>query len=452
MDWGWPVAGRWRGGDPEHAVSQLLRRADPLAATDPGTAAGLQQQALDLIRELKAAAPDDPVHNQMLGSVGYQLGASLTAADRPGEAVEALAGAERAYLELPATFAQRDAWVADVRARRAVALAGHGKGVSAVGDAQTAVETWRRLVAGGADVLDLARTLALAADALAVFGDPDLAVAAADYAIREYLHNAARINASRSQGAHAPYLVRACLVAIMVHGANGRREPASGAEEILRGTLSGRLPATITPQDLMAVVPTALGSRIREGKAPDLTLTLAAALRRAAPGDPGPRLLRELTRPAVDVALLMPCDRTSAATAHVAGLELAGLAQRVADNNPDVAVRIGVEAHHLFAWASEQQTLAMRYELGTVGPPWARSLLLCARLAERRGDLVLAEDLASWAGGVATQLMPFALIDPQARTAARDSLQAHGALLQRLGEHDRAADALAAARTLGDLP
>ncbi len=90
----------------------------------------------------------------------------------------------------------------------------------------------------------------------------------------------------------------------------------------------------------------------------------------------------------------------------------------------------------------------MRYQFQDFGPAWARVLLACSRVFQERGDPAMALDLAAWAGGVALQLGPFALLDRPMFELVRDCLERHAGLLAASGDQQAGEEALAAVRTL----
>jgi hypothetical protein len=77
---------------------------------------------------------------------------------------------------------------------------------------------------------------------------------------------------------------------------------------------------------------------------------------------------------------------------------------------PVEGLRLGLEAHYVFAIESRRQTPQMRYQLAEFGPHWARALLSCARFYAVAGNGRMAEDLAGWLRGVALGLAPFGFL------------------------------------------
>jgi tetratricopeptide (TPR) repeat protein len=416
-------------------VARLLRRAQ--AAVRDGrftVAAAAQRAAADAVRA--AARPGDARADHALGQVLCELGESLLSGGQPEDAVRVLDEAEEAYERLPRRFPVGDL-VADVQIRRAVAYGLAGSGASAVVDAQSAVLHHRDR---RGDPRGSARALAVNADVLAAYGDPDLAVGSADRSIRLYLARDVDDPADVAQ------LRRALAVAIAVHSAQGRHDLAEQAGAVARrvGGLAG--PA-----------PTVLGTQTR---APVLAVTVATALEaaRLRLDRQPPRIGdRTVVRPAVDAELVVPLDRLlvplgpgdrAADTAARLGGTLAWMAAQLLPLDPVGGARLGLEAHALLAGASRLESATLRHQLPVLGPAWAAALLTCSRWAEAERDPALALDLAAWAAGVAEQLFPATLVDLEAQAVALDVLDHHGRLLAQQGDGERARDAVRAAARL----
>lgn len=429
-------------------TAALIRRGRTAARIGNFTAAAQAHAAAAEV--IRAGPPDD----RALGDVHHELGDALLSAGRPGEAVRALDRAEQAYGRLsPRRFPAADR-IADVQARRALAYGLAGAGGSAIVDAQSAVVHYRQ--SPGAEP-GLARALAANADVLAAYGDPDLAVSSADLAVRLFLQHGAEDDAD---------LRRALAVAVAVHTAHGRHDLADQATTVTRrigapgrgqsGAAHGWEPAGAAE----GRVPTVLALRQRSPWPPAPAVTVATSLDTARQrlGRQPPRIGdRAVVRPAVDAELAVPLDRVlvplgPGARSADAAARLGGtLARTAAELLPlDLArgTRLGLEAHALLAGASRLESEVLRYQLPSLGPPWAAVLLACSRRAEADGDPALAMDLAAWAGGVAEQLFPATLVDREARTVAVQALDHHGRLLALRGEQDRARDATRAAARL----
>ncbi len=145
-------------------------------------------EALDIAEKLAHADPADDRPIRQRASILYALGALHIDADRWNVAVTVLEDSEKAYRELAGRGADGvESLIADVKARRARARMLGGRGASAVLEVDEAVSYQRSLSAGqetAARCLDMARILTSNAVILDRFGDPDLAVASADRAIR----------------------------------------------------------------------------------------------------------------------------------------------------------------------------------------------------------------------------------------------------------------------------
>ena len=286
----------------------------------------------------------------------------------------------------------------DGQVRRALASGLAGAGASALVDSQAAVLSCR-----GGPRRDLARALAVNA-VLAGYGDPDLAVASADLAIRLFLRG-------RRAAADREELRRALAVAVAVHRAHGRYGLAEQAVAVAR-----RIGGLVGP------APTVL-----EARRPALDVTVAAALDRL---DRSAPLVgnRPIVRPPVELELVVPLDRVgtgkrSGDAAARVGRALAGLAIEALPVDGAAGGRLGMEAHAMLAGAARLGSELLTEQLAAFGPPWAAALLACARRAEADRDHALALDLATRAAGVAEQLFPATLVDRDAAAVAAEAVE-----------------------------
>jgi hypothetical protein len=390
----------------------LLRRACAAERDgDVAAAVGHRRAAADLLRR-SGSWP-------ALGDVLYDLAGRLLRDGRADDAIAALDEAEQAYGLVP----QGADRVADVQARRALGYGLAGAGASAVVDAQSAVLHHR-----GGKRRDLARALAVNADVLAAYGDPDLAVASADLAVRLFLARGTAGGRDREE------LRRALAVAVCVHAAYGRHDLAAQA-----GAVARRIGGLVGPA-IPALAHRAAG---RSG----LGVTVAGALEvvRDRLGREPPWIGdRPVVRPAVELALAVPLDRVGVVGADAAqvgasgpgaaagaaadagarlGRGLAGLATALLPLDRAGGARLGMEAHALLAGASRLGSELLREHLPAFGPAWAAVLLACSRRAEGDGDLALALDLASWGAVVAERLFPATMVDRETRTVATEVLE-----------------------------
>jgi hypothetical protein len=306
--------------------------------------------------------------------------------------------------------------------------------------------------------LDLARVLSLNANVLYAYGDRDLAVCSADWAVRFYLSKAEAINSASLAEAfmHGRYLRGSAGIAARVHSEQGRPEIALavGATEVhsARAMAQSNAPEDLAhlasaltrhglvlrdagrtdeggelieeghgldPATATAAEAKATGNGDGDGDEP-LSASFSAALTAAARrlgDDRVPSALRDLAfDPADRATTVIPSLRCQMQTAPAVATMLAELAVGLLhDPDPSSAREAGLlgrEAHYLFAAASRAQVMSMRYQFHDYGATWARMLLALIPVFESSpGGAVIAEDLAGWLGGVTVQLQPFALID-----------------------------------------
>lgn len=449
--------------DLQRQVGELSSEAQALMVSGfSADAAPLQQEARRLMYVLVERDPGDREAKLMLGSLLYGLGSTLVSARQPDRALAALTECAGVYEEL-AELGEPDMrpLVADVRARKAQVLTQLGRGVSAVMESDQAVMTYLDL---GADnsahplCLDLARVLSLNANVLYAYGDRDLAVCSADWAVRFYLSKAEAINSASLAEAfmHGRYLRGSAGIAARVHSEQGRPEIALavGATEVhsARAMAQSNAPEDLAhlasaltrhglvlrdagrtdeggelveeghgldPATATAAEAKATGNGDGDGDEP-LSASFSAALTAAARrlgDDRVPSALRNLAfDPADRATTVIPSLRCQMQTAPAVATMLAELAvDLLHDPDPSSAREAGLlgrEAHYLFAAASRAQVMSMRYQFHDYGATWARMLLALIPVFESSpGGAVIAEDLAGWLGGVTVQLQPFALTD-----------------------------------------
>src|SRR5262249_12385677 len=210
--------------------NELYDRACDLLRLDRhAEALPLFEEVLAIGRQLREESPDDPRALQGVASPLYTMAATLSSLGRPDDAIRALAECEQIYLALERSGQGVDipAKLADVLARRGTANLERGYGASAVLDLDDAVSRYAEICssAGPERWLDLARVLSSSAVALQYHGDPDLAVGAADRAIRIYVNGRDHLDHVSAQG-----LERAAEVASEIHGEFGRLDAALEAD------------------------------------------------------------------------------------------------------------------------------------------------------------------------------------------------------------------------------
>ena len=113
-----------------------------------------------------------------------------------------------------------------------------------------------------------------------------------------------------------------------------------------------------------------------------------------------------------------------------------------------VGLRLALEAHLLFANASEAQVATMRYDFGRSGAAWAETLRAASQACAAAERDELADDLGRWMAGAVDQLGPHVLVDPEAREVARRCITWHGQRLAATRDEVGARAALDALRLL----
>jgi tetratricopeptide (TPR) repeat protein len=466
-------------------------------------------EALDIAEKLARADPADDRPIRQRASILYALGALHIDADRWNVAVTVLEDSEKAYRELAGRGAGGiEPLIADVKARRASARMLGGRGASAVLEVDEAVSYHRSLTAGqqtAARSLDMARILTSNAVILDRFGDPDLAVASADRAIRLYTSLADAINAAPDLDFQFEYLLAVADVAARIHSASGRLDRALEADDLAihaaraLATAGGSAEATA-----LAVRLTRKGLHLRaagrpvrrdeataclaEGSALDAAAALLATAEWEQAANIGPPLtlamaledaeltlgrgrvqteLLDAVAPAAGCGILSPSGRCSDEAARTHAGELGGIAIDLLPRSAVSGLRIGLEAHYLFAVSTRRDAPVVRHQFDSSGIPWARLLLVCCRVLDGMKEewaLPLALDLASWNFGVIVQLQPFVMtvqrylktgrplpgdLDTSVVELVRDCLSLHAALHLRNGDDDAAQQIRQIAKLLG---
>jgi tetratricopeptide (TPR) repeat protein len=468
-------------------------------------------EALDIAGKLARANPADTRPIRQQAGIFNAIGALHTDARRWEAAVTALDEAEKEYRDLAARgVSDVEPLIAEVRARRARAKMIGGKGATAVLELDEAVTSQRRLRAAqptAQSSLELARILTFNAVVLNQFGDPDLAVASADQAIRLYMSAADAINAAPDLDFQFGYFQAVADVAARIHAAAGDLDRALQADDLAihatralanAGGSASQTAGLATRLIRKGMHLSAAGQPGRQDEAAScleegLTLdtaaarqamsdweesagreppvTLASALQTAARSLGRDRVRRELleavTAPAAEGRIVSPSDRCAADTAPTWATELAGIAVDLLPRSGDAGLRIGLEAHYLYAVASRHNPPALRHQFDSSGVAWARLLLACGQHLDGRNEdwaLPLALDLASWNFGVIVQLQPFVMtvqrylktgqpppgdLDTGVVPLVRDCLSLHAQLHRRNGDEEGAQQLTQIAKLLG---
>ncbi|GIG55867.1 hypothetical protein Lfu02_02390 [Longispora fulva] len=409
MDWGWQ--------EKQHRIGQLMDQIMPLmTAGRAADAVPVQREALGLARELVVARPDDATFRQGLASILYGMGSTLTDAGHADEAVRLLDECQAIYEQL----AVPEAYMADVCARRARAYSVAGRGVSAVLDADEAVVRYTRLDArdpDGAHALDLARVLTLAAVVQHRVGDQDLAVAAADEAIFAYTRGPA---VPRTGPVDFHYLMMALEVVAEAHTIAGRAALATDADDSLISLLENR--GTGQVAGALARLGLRQGDPVLTGRAREIDAAGAAEAVARVTAARLPTFADALTAAGIGALfqdLVANAQRSPTQSGRVNSdprlalmnaSALAPHAVRMLDGeavDPGPGLRLALETHYLFVFASKGGEANLRYNFSAFGPDWARVVSGAASAFHRRGDTALAQDLTGWLAGITLRLEPF---------------------------------------------
>ena len=210
--------------------TELALAAQRLASSGhAGEAAAQYSAATDIALRLAEADPADPRPLLVYACMLSSLAGLRSRAGQETGALSALRDCADAYRDLAGRrFADVRLELAEVEARKAAAQLGLKLGASAVLDADTAVTLYGELLAekGGDEIaLALASALLHNAEALALYGDPDLAAASADYAMRLCLPR------QQAPGFSPARLMLAGAMASAYHACAGRLDRALAADE-----------------------------------------------------------------------------------------------------------------------------------------------------------------------------------------------------------------------------
>lgn len=357
-----------------------------------------------LVREMLAADPADAQSVQQLASMLYMLGRWQREAGLLAEAVSSLDEAEGLYKRLGGQATQL---VADVVIRRANVRAELKQPLSAIEDVQQAVVAsmkWGQQDPASRE-LDVARVIGIAASVqLSIGADPDLACAAADWALMTYQERLAADGRWNIPPVHAFSVASAARVAAITHTAAGRSDLAGPTRSIATKLNGGSLP------DFEAMV-----ASVRDERP-----TLARVLRMAGRDDLAGRITVPITSSVGGLPLVTEMRGHVQLLPVIAG-ELAGV--QAGDLPERARMLLGLEVHAMFAAASRQQVPGMRYQFGDSGPHWAGAVLTTARLMNGLGARPGVLDAIGWLAGICQQLQPFTLIDPATRSLVIDCLR-----------------------------
>ena len=103
-------------------------------------------------------------------------------------------------------------------------------------------------------------------------------------------------------------------------------------------------------------------------------------------------------------------------------------------------VLLELEAHALFAGASQQEVLSMGNEFGHFGQHWAAAVVNFGQRMAELDAWPAALDAARWLTAIIGQLTPYTMIDAQAATVALDLARWQESIFSAVGDSAAAAD------------
>ncbi|MFI6251880.1 hypothetical protein [Streptomyces sp. NPDC051016] len=318
-----------------------------------------------------------------------------------------------------------------------------GQGASALVSAENGLQGWlERFEGHDPFTVDMARALSQHAEVLHRWGDPDLAVGAADLAIRTFLNRRDEINGTvDARSRYVPAFIKSGLIAADIHQRFGRSSIAADARGLVRDARPDMPSVSIeAPVPLLA------------------DMTLARALKQVAPegdqraGASSRKFANAVTAPATDCSLVTSSLRCRSDDAPVVAGMFAAAATATWESEPAASLRLGLEAHVLYAHQAERQLPELCRNMGEHGPSWARVLLACSQITARHGLRELTLDLSSWIASTVAALIPFAVTDLETRSVAHDCSSWRIKLMTAAGDRKGAADARKALRKLDAMP
>ncbi|TDC62777.1 hypothetical protein E1200_24555 [Actinomadura sp. GC306] len=438
-------------------------------------------EAIDAIGRFAQEEPDALWPLQRLAIVFVEVGALYSHIGDDARALAVLAEAERTCGELEErTRADVRRLRAELKLRQGLAGFGLGCGASAVISLDEAVNLRLELLReerdeNGPCALECASAMIVNARVLARFGDPHLAVISAEMGYRGYL---GQLGAPGWDGYHCG---EGAEVASALFARHGRLDRALAADEVVELAARERAAATGAPEDLRRLA-AALTDRglhlqatgrpvdraegeglLRESRSLDADETREAAARwdRTQAAEPEPTLASaldtavrtlgrdrvpadlppEFTAPLDEMKVVSPAGRCPPELAAGYAVQLADVAGALLPLAAEDGLRIGLEAHFLFAaaWRADPPGAD---EVRDWEAPWVRLILECCRVladAEpgRPLGFALALDLAAFSTVLIDRLLPSAraggLIE-----LLHDCLTEHAGLLERAENADRA--------------
>lgn len=437
-------------------------------ANDLESSAKSAEAAIAVTQSLSEKFPENLTHQKNTANALYFLGNVYFARRRFKAAIKVLNRSEAIYRKLDeAKFLSAAPLIADVQMRRARVMAAEGRGASAAVEADEAVSTYLALTGAKADhpmSRDLARILAGNGIVLAWYGDPDLAVGSADRAVRIYVTQRSKSGKLEISTDEIGDFSDAAARAALIHLQQGRQSVALEAAQVAMQLGAPEDDADFVSQTAQSFIKTKLLAPDESNQLADvLTQRLTGDAQRLRPAlqgdrlklttfadalaqsgmDDGGELAAALTLPVLDCKIVTPSQRAANSQASDFARSLAGIAADLMPAQPDNAIRIGLEAHYLFAAASRSQQDSPEATFQNIGPHWGRLLIALSAAFEARRDPVMALDLAAWGSIVAQQLAPMMFMSSEWVHVVHGCIARYAKMSAVMGDHETAAEARA---------
>jgi hypothetical protein len=417
------------------AVEQLLGEGMELHGRgERPVAIDLLREACALLREVissPGAEAGDALHLESVLSV---LGLWLKSAGDSQGAAEAIS--EGSALR-ERHGAGPPGLAPDVVMVRALAHADAGDALSALADAQQAATMAHDVAMDrhSPRPVEAAYVLARAGRLQLRLGcDPDLAVAAADWALRRFL-NSFGTGPGRIPEVFASAFHDASWTAWIAHTAAGRQDVANEVRSIYVAAGVG----------LAAFVELA-AEPVRTGQ-PTLAQVFGWTRRRD--------LAKALTAPAMKVKILVPAMRCRPQDLPKYALELTELQASIPGNVPgqvsgQAGTLLAMESHAMLNAALTLGVPELRKRFGPYGMAWLQAVTQVGDDMINRGNAPAAIDAADWMTGIIDKILQFAPADSQARGAAVVAAGFQHDVYDTVGDSAAAAHAIKTLETLRD--
>jgi hypothetical protein len=375
---------------------ELHGRGDRPAAIDQLT------EACALLREVIGS--QDAVHGDVLEleSVLSVLGTWLNSAGDSQGVAEAISEGVALHKQFGAG---PPGLAPDIMMVRALAHADAGDALSALADAQQAATMALDVAADqhSPRPVEAAYVLARAGRLQLRLGcDPDLAVAAADWALRTFLDEFGA-GPGRIPEVFISAFHDASWTAWIAHTAAGRHDVADEVRSIYLEAQVG-----------MAGFVELAAEPVRTGQP-----TLAQVFGWTGRHD----LAEALTAPATEVKILVPAMRCRPQGLPEYGLKLTELQASVPGKVPaqisgQAGTLLAMESHAMFNAALELGVPELRQSFGRYGRAWLLAVTQAGNDMIDRGNVPAAIDAADWMTGIIDKVLQFAPADPEARETA----------------------------------